>query len=124
MSDGQSFIGDAIAAAVMRDVKANGKLVQALMRNERKGHAEPTTTDAEWEALRAHRQREFDAWQRLTQKLLQGGVLDTDEWGEHVLNVNRPTRWVHDEPEDEWHARVGVIIGQTVTFPIAEQRSA
>lgn len=121
MSDRQlpAFVPAWASDAFVADAKRSGALVQTMMRNERQGHAEPTTSDAEWEALRAHRRRQFDEWQKLTQKLVQGGVLDTDEWGEHVLNEQRPTRWVHDETPDEYEQRMHALTdGAAVTFRV------
>ena len=76
----------------------------------RKGHSVPAQTDREWDQLRTERKRRYNAWKKLTDELRADGVLDHDACyecgGELILNKDRPTKWVWDESEEEFDARM------------------
>ena len=105
-----NFINGVWDVPILQQAREQGSILNVIRDYQRRGHSEPEQTDREWDQLRTARKLAYNKWRKLTDQLIADGVLDNGSCyecaGELEFNKDRPTRWVYDETEDEYKARL------------------
>jgi hypothetical protein len=105
-----NFIPGVWDAPIVAHFVRTSAVMDAMNEHRRRGHSEPEQSDKEWDRLRTERKLRYNKWRKLTDELIADGTLDHESCyecaGELGFNEDRPTRWVYDETEVEYRARI------------------
>jgi hypothetical protein len=93
-----NFIPGVWDAPIVAHFVRTSAVMDAMNEHRRRGHSEPEQSDKEWDRLRTERKLRYNKWRKLTDELIADGELG--------FNEDRPTRWVYDETEVEYRARI------------------